>query len=526
MSRIGLKFAMAFIAGVTVVGSGCYSVVKTGEATVPECVGPCGVVLGLDGGITGAPGSGYSGPPPVGAGGAGGQANGADGPISPVGSPPASCPSVAVSRFNELMIVDPQVTNDARASNQSAYHPWSFRQRLEALVPEAPEGAGALASAWLDQWATATSVPVSPDPGAATVSVEPRPAADQTFLCPWLIQSAGTGCDFTCSTCSNRRADLTLAPFRLLAIVNRLDAAVTGSAAAGAVACGGSGGELRFVYGAADPQTSDVLPFTVVFEYAVALRPGETMRDWAAAWHALGQTTVGSPAFTAQLDVVVSQALARGTLQRVRTNEVTFGSADGDPWDMRQFVPQLTDAGTTRLVEVAVPETPRLTLATSSDLAQWIDANSASVVAGQNALPASMLASSAPIPTADFSWHTGAADPATAAAFNQNTCNGCHGGRTDPTDIPFQHVAPPAATTAYGFGAGAPAAAQLSHFLHNPGHNDELARRESVMAGLMCAVCSGTGGAGGAAAAGAAGAGGSAGAGGAGGAGTGGYSGH
>jgi hypothetical protein len=368
---------------------------------------------------------------------------------------------------------------------------------MEGLVPEAPDGAGALASAWLDQWASATSVPVSSDPGAATVPVEPRSAAEPTFLCPWLVRSPGTGCDLACSNCNNRRADLTQAPFRLLAIVNRLDAAVTASVSTSAVACGASGGELRFVYGAADPVTLSVLPFTVVFEYSVALRPGETMRDWAAAWYALGQATVGSAAFNDRLDVVVAQGLARATLQRVRTNEVSFGSADGDPWDMRQFVPQLTDAGTTRLVEVAVPGTPRLTLASSPDLGQWIDANSASVLAGQNALPASMLAASAPIPSPDFSWHTSATDATTATAFNQNTCNGCHGGRTDPTDIPFQHVAPPATTSNYGFSSGAPTAAQLSHFLHNPGHNDELSRRESVMAGLMCAAaCTATGGVG------------------------------
>jgi hypothetical protein len=522
---IACTLTLTVAASVVMAGSGCYLVVdKSPSAPVPgdQCSactgggGPTPMSFG-SGGYSGPFGTGFGG------GGVGGQAGGPDAPLTPVVSPPTTCPLTSVARFNDLLIVDPQVTNDSRANNQMDYHPWSFRQRLEGLVPDSPDGAGALASAWLDQWSSLTSVPTSTDLAATTVSIQPRPAAEQTFLCPWLARSPDTGCDFSCTTCSSRRVDLTQAPFKLLAIANRVDVAATGTTA-GAVACGAGGGELRFIYGAADPQTMDVLPFTVVFEYTLTLRPGETLRDWAAAWYALDKLSLGSQAYNAQLDTVVAQGLARATLARVRTNEVAFGAADGDPWEMRQFVPQLTDAGTTHLVEVAVTGTPRLTLASSPDLGQWIDANAAAVLAGQNLLPASMLAASAPIPTPDFSWHTTATDPATAAAFNQNTCNGCHGGRTDSTDVPFQHVAPPAAVSNYGGNPGAPQAAQLSHFLNNPGHADELGRRETVLAGLLCASCTaapGTGGAGGyggaAATTGGAGRGGTAGSGGAGG---------
>ncbi len=485
MPRIARAFALTVFAIALTAGDGCYLAVdRSSDGTGGSCAACNTTVSPIpQTGIANYPGTTTVFAP----GGAGGQAPRPQDPLPPAAAPADACPSVAVARFSELMVVDPQVTNDPRASNQSAYRPWSFRARMESLVPDAPDSAAALAAAWLGQWPSLTSVPASADPGAPAAAIQPRPAANKVLLCPWLVQS-GSGCDPSCTTCTNRHLALSVAPFRLLAIVNRPDLA---TGAGNAAACGGDGGELRFIYGAADPFSTGVLQFTVAFEYAVHLQAGETMRDWAAQWHALGALTAGGAAFKTKLDGVVAQGLARATLRRVVTNEVAFGAADGLPWEMRQFVPELTDAGTIRLVEVAVTGTPRLTLAGSTALGPWIDANAASILTGQNLLPPEMLSASAPIPTADFAWHISAMDAAAAAAFNHNTCNGCHGGRTDAADVPFQHVAPPTTMTYYGSGAGAPAAAHLSLFLNNPGHDDELGRREKLLAGLLCATCGG-----------------------------------
>ena len=70
-------------------------------------------------------------------------------------------------------------------------------------------------------------------------------------------------------------------------------------------------------------------------------------------------------------------------------------------------------------------------------------------------------------------------------------CNGCHGGRSDPTDVPFQHLAP-AADAYYGGGAGSSTTVRVSRYLHNPGYEDELGRRERKMAGLLCTACGAT----------------------------------
>jgi len=429
--------------------------------------------------------------------GVGGSAPGPSAPLPRAPAPPATCPVVAVSRFNELLIVDAGVAGDDRARNATTTHPWSFRQHVEALVGGSPEAGGSLADAWLAGWSSSTEVPVSTAPGAARVPIEPRPAAQAVLRCPWLRQSPENACDAACSSCRSRHLDLARAPFRLLAIANRIDlAAGATGAASDAIACGTNGGEIRFVYTAIDPDSLRALPFTVIFEYGIDLRPGETLRDWAAVWHDLGALPVGSPAYNARLDGVIARALARGTLRRVLTNEDAFGLADGLPWEMRQFAPNLTDSGTVRLVEIAMAGTPRLSLGSSAELGQWIDDNAAAVLANENPLPFSMLAASAPLPTADFAWTTTARRADAGAAFNRNTCNGCHGGRRDAMDLPFQHIAPGSDGGYYGGGVGRPSAsasAQISRFLHNPGSDDELGRRERNLASILCAPCAGGG---------------------------------
>src|SRR5204863_3118695 len=108
-----------------------------------------------------------------------------------------------------------------RGDNRSPSHPWSFRQRLEELVGGSTEAGGAMADAWLAGWSTANDVPVSTAVGAARVPIDPRPAAHNVLRCPWLRQSPENACDATCASCRSRHMDLSRAPFRLLAIVNR-----------------------------------------------------------------------------------------------------------------------------------------------------------------------------------------------------------------------------------------------------------------------------------------------------------------
>ena len=258
-------------------------------------------------------------------------------------------------------------------------------------------------------------------------------------------------------------------------MVNRQDLA-TGSP------CSRDGGELRFIYTAVNPRTGAPLPFTVSFEYRVALAGAETRQRWAAGWRALGQLAFG-PEFTARLDVLVTEGLRQATLHRVQTNEVALGEPLGLPWELRQFVPVTGERGGLTLEPIAASHTPRLSLDGTAELGRWLQQNAGAIVAGDNLLPPDMLAGGAPVPRPDFRWQAPGADPAVLAAFNRNSCSGCHGG-AGPGELAFQHVAPP---TGYGAGAGP---ARVSRFLHQPsGAPDELGRRARLLEAAACEAC-------------------------------------
>jgi hypothetical protein len=390
--------------------------------------------------------------------------------------PPASCRGGAVDRWKELLIVEASIIQSERARNESSEAPWSFRRRLEDLagLPAAAD----LAQRWLSHWRWVDSVAVLPGlPSAARVAITPRPSVDTVLLCPWLQLDPANACSGDCTSCYDRRLSLAQAPFRLIAVVNRQDLA-TGSA------CGRDGGELRFIYTAVNPRSGAPLPFTVSFEYRVALASTETRQRWAAGWRALGQLAFG-PEFAARLDRLVAEGLGQATLHRVQTNEVALGEPLGLPWELRQFVPVTGDRGGLSLEPIAASHTPRLSLDGTAELGRWLQQNAGAILAGDNLLPPDMLAGGAPVPRPDFRWQAPGADPAVLAAFNRNSCSGCHGG-AGPGELAFQHVAPPIGY--YGGVAAGPA--RVSRFLHQPsGAPDELGRRARLLQTAACEPC-------------------------------------
>ncbi len=392
-----------------------------------------------------------------------------------------TCPGPTVDRWKELLIVDATVVGDRRAASDQPDAPWSFRRHLDDLAGRS--AAADLAWTWLSQWRWGYTVTTAPGiPEAPRAVVTPRPSVDDQLICPWLRLSPANGCTPTCTSCSDRRLDLARAPFRLLAIANRAD---LGQAAG---PCGRDGGELRFIYTALSPATMAPLPFTVIFEYRVALPPGQDRRTWAGAWRALGQLPFG-PDFNARLDALVAQGLRGASLKSVRTNEVALGQPLGLPWELRQFVPLAGARGGVSLEATAPPHTPRLSLDGTPELAAWLRDNRLAILDGDNRLPPDMLAGSALLERADFRWQAPGVEPAVMDAFNAATCNGCHGGRSDADDLPFAHVA--AAGGAYYEGSR-PGPARVSRYLHDPqGGDDELGRRALLLEATACGSCPG-----------------------------------
>lgn len=156
---------------------------------------------------------------------------------------------------------------------------------------------------------------------------------------PWLDASGGF------------QLDLDRAPFRLLAIVNRLDLrkTTTGGGYFGSSGIPLDAGELRFVFGVVDPNEKgdcEALPFTVIFEYGVPISGCFGVRDWAREWTKLNIFPSFGTAYRNQLATLTEQVVVRdaapakgngNAINQIRTNEIALAG----PWEMNEFT--LTD---------------------------------------------------------------------------------------------------------------------------------------------------------------------------------------
>ena len=380
-------------------------------------------------------------------------------PYEPDGASDTPAADCEVDEDKELLIIDRAVLQSAYARNDASDGALSFRAVMEALAGS-PEDAYAMTTAWLGSWATIRAV------GAEGASVTPRPAVNPRLLEPWA------------EVARNARAPMASAPFRLIAVVNRLDLRED------PLGCSGSSGELRLVYTAVDPRTRSALPMTIIVE--LPLPSTRTARGWASAWHALGRQPLDS-AFAAELSGLVGEVMVEESVRgaRIRTNEAAFD----DVWEMREF--SLSNAKAPRTLEPNLLEsTPRDELDRSVELRTWLVENSLSLEQGSvPMLPPSMQAGAATLSSSTFRWGTGVPIREEARrAFSEATCTGCHGGERGTDALRFQHLAPWDAPGAY-YGSEGSASTRVSTYLRDPsGRDDELGRRAKDMASLLCAT--------------------------------------
>ncbi len=287
-----------------------------------------------------------------------------------------------------------------------------------------------------------------------------------------------------------------VAPFRLLAIVNRVDLADN-------LVYGGSGsaGEARFVFGVLGPNCTK-LQFAVIFEYGVTASGCVGLKAWAQKWFDLGALTFGASynqALEAITETFAKAAAAPAkpngsALNQLRTNEIALGV----PWELREFRLDSLEGGNLR--QVTVKQTPDLGINPTQRLVDYVNGNEALVVAEEHVVPLDFplgtpfLGGNAPTDDKTF-WNNPVPPPPTITNrearfhFSLNTCNGCH---NPETRTPFTHVGPRA--------AGTPAA--LSCFLTGIGcdvpdpadgsptrHFTDLDRRAQRLADLVGRNC-------------------------------------
>ena len=380
--------------------------------------------------------------------------------LAPVGLPSA----VDVGR--SLMITDPKVVQDptrtrtaCTGDGSESMGKWSFGYLMEQMANEAATSItpSEFTLKWLDQWLSAQTI--------NGWSVAARAQMKNKVIDPWVAASGGPG----------KALDLKKAPFRLLAIVNRVD--LRQNLAYGA----GNAGEARFVFGVMEGPECSQMRFTVIFEYGIN-KPGcKALRAWAKQWKDLDAHPIGSPEYNDALEKITEQFVKAGSapskpngsaLNQLRTNELAL---DVSPWELREF--QLPRGGNGHLQEVTVKQTPDLSLNRTPTLVSYVDANAADIIAQKHRVPenfggAHFLGGSALTPGGMF-WDDPASPPPITDRqarhmFSLQTCNGCHARETNTN---FTHVAPAS------FGTGAAGLSGVLTGINVPDPSDSIPTR-------------------------------------------------
>jgi hypothetical protein len=322
---------------------------------------------------------------------------------------PAPIPAIRIDPKRELAITDLSVVEDAVLTDASQpCGEWTFRFLIENMAGANDPSTFVLR--WLETWER--------DQQINGFTALARPSIRQLILDPWLQASGG------------RRLDLSKAPFRLLAIVNRLDLR---SASGYSV---GNAGEGRFVFGVIDAG-GNALPFTVIFEYGLPATSQRELLGWARSWHRLGSVPFG-PRYNRLLRLVTRRFTRKNAapnkpngnaINQIRTNEIALSG----PWELREFV---IGSRCGLLQPTTVKQTPDLAdLNNTRELAALINRNERAILAGTFVVPAKLLSGTAPVQGV---WNAaGINDLEARHRFAVNTCNGCHGQETATS---FLHV--------------------------------------------------------------------------------------
>jgi hypothetical protein len=307
---------------------------------------------------------------------------------------------------------------------------WTFGARMASLA--GTNNAGTLSTFtvnWLHIWSSNQTV--------NSDLVPARPNVQTLVINPWLAASGG------------KFLDMRKAPFRLLAIVARLDLRENAGYSGGA-----SAGEGRFIYNLLDANGNPTR-FMVIFEYGLDATTCDAVRKWANTWHSLGAHTFG-PDYNAALQSVTdifagigaSPAKPNGSaINQVRTDEIKLVEPF-DPWELREFKLNANSiAVPVPLVQVTVAQTPARGLQETTAISTFVNANTPAILANNYVVPliwsGSPFRGGASPNRLELGWDgptpacTTITDPEARHVFSLNSCSGCHGLETG---TPFTQV--------------------------------------------------------------------------------------
>jgi hypothetical protein len=243
--------------------------------------------------------------------------------------------------------------------------------------------------------------------------------------------------------------DLAVAPFRLTAIVNRVD--LRGDTFTGS----GGSGEGRFIFAAVDLRNNCApMPFTVSFEYVLQGDSCRAQVRWGKEWAKLEQYPLGSPQYNVALQAITDRFAGAGVrptqlpnmsgLTHFRTNETALDEST-TAWQMRDFVLVSQGRYAGYLQQSTLLQTPDTSLNGTTVLADYINTYEAEILAGTARVPRQFppgnpFLAGAATQEAEMFWDAPQINnPEARHQFAMQSCNGCH---TRETETIFNHIEP------------------------------------------------------------------------------------
>ncbi|MCY1044396.1 hypothetical protein OV208_23960 [Corallococcus sp. bb12-1] len=274
--------------------------------------------------------------------------------------PLAQCQEVPVSTLagwektllvrDPAVVLDPARTWDPCTGAGTKGGVWTFAHLMRQMALRSGATPEAFVTHWLSRWLN-----------DSTINGDTVPARRKMYdevIAPWatasgtqssLLLNASTG---NWEVRLDKPLDLGIAPFRLLAIVNRID---LGNNTGGGYGRQATPGELRFVFGLTRPSpwgaggteaTCNLKPFTAIFEYGVPGTGCQKVVAWARQWTQLGTRASFDALYRVQLAAMTESVVLAGmgsgkgnwsALNQLRTNEAVLGATQGRPWELREF---------------------------------------------------------------------------------------------------------------------------------------------------------------------------------------------
>ena len=325
--------------------------------------------------------------------------------------------SPKISKDKALLINSPLVVDDPERTQfnleDSTRGAWSFSGLMARIAP-ANSDVEEFVRSWLNSW-------IRP----SQVNGFQVPVRDISgILEDWPKNNAG-------------KLDLSKAPFRLLAISNRLDLR-------SAVAADKKAGSLIFIFGLFDQTPGEnygrPLKMTVTIEFDLRTEVYNLM-DWTLKWYWLSSNSSFDEAFKKKLEQLTIAATAQNPLIQ-KTNQSAFSvirTSDNEFGSTTEFREFSLNASGDRLVQSPLKQTPDVSFNTDRklELVQWINDNLSAVGSNKFEVKKEFLAGSATAPATSWLADTDLS-PRVRSNFAMATCTGCHQSETQNSGI---HIA-------------------------------------------------------------------------------------